>query len=202
MNKAKLIRVASVVLVLALMLMTLGTIVSAQDEGKVLVTGISMVGGDIPSLDPGLSETSSSIEVVNQLFIGLTNQEETDGTMELGIAKDMTVSDDGLTYTFTLMDNIPWVRYNADSGAVEELKDADGNVRMVTAQDVVYGMIRSLTPETASPYSYVLLPYIVGAEAFNAGTGPVEDVMVKAIDDWTVQITTPEAAQPAAHGAD
>jgi oligopeptide transport system substrate-binding protein len=193
MNKARLTRLMSVMLVLALMLMALGTVVSAQSESKVLVTGISMVGGDIPTLDPGLSETSSSIEVVNQLFIGLTNQEETDGTVELGIAKDMTVSEDGLTYTFTLLDNVSWVRYNADSGAVEQLTDDSGAPLMVTAQDVVYGMLRSLAPETASPYSYVLLPYIVGAEAYNAGTGSADDVMVKAIDDWTVQITTPEA---------
>ncbi|HEX2623152.1 MAG TPA: peptide ABC transporter substrate-binding protein, partial [Phototrophicaceae bacterium] len=193
MNKARLTRLMSVMLVLALMLMALGTVVSAQSESKVLVTGISMVGGDIPTLDPGLSETSSSIEVVNQLFIGLTNQEETDGTVELGIAKDMTVSEDGLTYTFTLLDNVSWVRYNADSGAVEQLTDDSGAPLMVTAQDVVYGMLRSLAPETASPYSYVLLPYIVGAEAYNAGTGSADDVMVKAVDDWTVQITTPEA---------
>ncbi|MBC8171580.1 MAG: peptide ABC transporter substrate-binding protein [Anaerolineae bacterium] len=192
MNNNRFTRILSAMLVLVLLLTALGT-VSAQEESKVLVTGISMVGGDIPSLDPGLSETSSSIEVVNQIFIGLTNQEETDGTMELGIATEMTVSDDGLTYTFKLMDNLPWVRYNAETGAVEQLLDADGNVRLVTAGDVAYGMLRSLNPETASPYSYVLLPYINGAAEYNAGTGAAEDVAITVVDDFTLSITGPEA---------
>jgi len=52
---------------------------------------------------------------------------------------------------------------------------------------VVYGMLRSLNPETASPYSYVLVPYIVGAEEFNTNGGDTEGVQVKAVDDFTVQ---------------
>lgn len=192
MNNNRFTRILSAMLVLVLLITALGT-VSAQDEPKVLVTGISMVGGDIPSLDPGLSETSSSIEIVNQLFIGLTNQEETDGTQELGIATEMTVSDDGLVYTFKLLENLPWVRYNADTDAVEQLVDEDGNPRVVTAGDVAYGMLRSLDPETASPYSYVLLPYIVGADAFNSGMGSAEDVAIKVVDDFTLEITAPES---------
>jgi oligopeptide transport system substrate-binding protein len=71
--------------------------------------------------------------------------------------------------------------------------DEAGNPRMVTANDVVFGMKRTLDPVTASPYSYVLLPYIVGASEFNGGTGTADDVQVVAVDDWTVQITAPEA---------
>jgi oligopeptide transport system substrate-binding protein len=49
---------------------------------------------------------------------------------------------------------------------VEEEKDEEGNPRMVTAHDVVYGVKRTLNPMTASDYAYVL--YIIkGAEAFN-----------------------------------
>lgn len=189
MYKTKLMRILGLAIVVALLLAVF-TVSTAQDK-KVLVTTVSMVGGDLPTLDPGVAETSSSIEVINQMFIGLTNQEETTGAEEPGIATGYTL--EGNVYTFTLMDNIPWVHYNAESDAVEEVLDADGNVRMVTAADVVYGITRSLDPETASPYSYVLVPYIVGAAEFNAGEGAAEDLMVVAVDDFTVQITAPEA---------
>jgi oligopeptide transport system substrate-binding protein len=38
-----------------------------------------------------------------------------------------------------------------------------------------------------------LVPYIVGAAEFNGGTGTADDVQIVAVDDWTVQITAPEA---------
>ncbi len=178
----------SLVLVLALSFGAAG----AQDK-KVLVTGISMVGGDIPTIDPGIAETSSSIEVINQIFLGLTAQEGTTGDPELGLAESFSVSEDGKTFTFNLLQNVPWVRYNPETDAVEQVMDESGNPRMVTAQDVVYGMLRSLNPDTASPYSYVLVPYIVGAEDFNTNGGETEGVAVKAVDDFTVEITAPDA---------
>lgn len=165
------------------------SIVGAQDM-KTLVTSLSMVGGDIPTIDPGLAETSSSIEVINQIFIGLTSQEETTGAPEDGIA---TYTVEGNTYTFSIMPDIYWVRYNAESGAVEQVLDDAGNPRTVTAGDVAYGMLRSLNPETASPYSYVLVPYIVGAAEFNSGEGAMEDVAIEVVDDLTLKITAPEA---------
>lgn len=165
------------------------SIVGAQDM-KTLVTSLSMVGGDIPTIDPGLAETSSSIEVINQIFIGLTSQEETTGAPEDGIA---TYTVEGSTYTFSIMPDIYWVRYNAESGAVEQVMDDAGNPRTVTAGDVAYGMLRSLNPETASPYSYVLVPYIVGAAEFNSGEGAMEDVAIEVVDDLTLNITAPEA---------
>jgi oligopeptide transport system substrate-binding protein len=200
MNNALLNRTLRIALIIAVLLGAMG-IVTAQDEVKTLVTSISMVGGDIPTIDPGVAETSSSIEVINQIFIGLRNQEETDGTQEDGIAT-MEVSEDGLTYTFTIMPDIYWVRYNADSGQVEQLMDEGGNPRVVTAGDVAYGMLRSLNPETASPYSYVLVPYIAGAAEYNAGEGSAEDVGVTVVDDSTLEITAPEAVAftPAIYG--
>lgn len=177
-------------LVLALLLVAV-SVTSAQ-EPKVLTTGLGMVGGDLPTIDPGLAETSSSIEVINQIFVGLTAQDVTTGDPQLGLAESMEVSEDGLTFTFHMMQNVPWVRYNADTGEVEQVLDDSGNPRLVTAQDVVNGMLRSLDPETASPYSYVLVPYIVGAAEYNGGTGAAEDVQVTAVDEFTVQITSVE----------
>jgi len=186
------LRLAGLNLVLGLVL-SLGFGAAQAQDGKVLVTGISMVGGDIPTIDPGLAETSSSIEVINQIYLGLTAQEGTTGDPELGLAESFSISEDGKTFTFNLLQNIPWVRYNPDTDAVEQVMDESGSPRLVTANDVVYGMLRSLNPETASPYSYVLVPYIVGAAEFNAGEGDAEGVALKAVDDFTVEITAPDA---------
>ncbi len=191
MNNTSFNRILRVALIIAVLMAAMGIATAQESEIKTLTTGISMVGGDIPTIDPGLAETSSAIEVINQIFIGLRNQEETDGSQEDGIAT-MEVSEDGLTYTFTIMPDIHWVRYNAESDAVEQLLDDEGNARVVTAGDVAYGMLRTLDPATASPYSYVLVPYIEGAAAFNDGEGAAEDVAINVVDDSTLEITAPE----------
>ncbi len=194
-------RILRIALIIAVLMAAMGIVTAQEGETKTLVTGISMVGGDLPTIDPGLAETSSAIEVINQLFIGLRNQEETDGSQEDGIAT-MEVSEDGLTYTFTIMPDIYWVRYNAETDAVEQLLDDEGNPRVVTAGDVAYGMVRALDPNTASPYSYVLVPYIAGAAEFNSGEGAAEDVAINVVDDSTLEITAPEAVAftPAIYG--
>jgi len=166
---------------------------SAQ-EPKVLVTGLNMVGADPDnSLDPSLSSTVQSIQILDELYIGLTHLNEITSAVEPGMATDWTVSEDGLVYTFNLMQNVPWVIYNAESGAVEEVTDESGAVRYVTANDFVYGMTRTLDPNTGGDYAYVLAPYIVNGAEFNAGEAAAEDLGVKAIDDWTLEITSPEA---------
>ncbi len=65
--------------------------------------------------------------------------------------------------------------------------DENGEPRMVTANDVVYGAKRTCDPETASDYSYVL--YIIqGCQAANAGEGSVDDIAITALDDYTVEV--------------
>lgn len=186
----KAIRMLGITVAISLLALTIG-MVSAQDEGKVLVTGISMVGGDLETIDPNVSETSSSIEIVNQIFVGLTAQNVTDGSPVLGLAESFE-SADGV-FTFKMLQNVPWVRYNAESGAVEEVTDEAGAVRLVTAQDVYNGIVRALDPATAAPYSYVLAGYVVNGVEFNAGEAAVEDLGVKVVDDFTIEITAPEA---------
>jgi len=187
------LRTIGLMLALSLILALVIGGASAQ-EPKVLVTGLNMVGADPDnSLDPSLSSTVQSIQILDELYIGLTHLNEITSAVEPGMATDWTVSEDGLVYTFNLMQNVPWVIYNAESGAVEEVTDESGAVRYVTANDFVYGMTRTLDPNTGGDYAYVLAPYIVNGAEFNAGEAAAEDLGVKAIDDWTLEITSPEA---------
>jgi oligopeptide transport system substrate-binding protein len=181
-------------LLVALSLALAGGFAAAQDEPVVLVTGRQMGSSDIPTIDPALAEDVPSVQIIDQIFVGLGRINEETSAVEDGIAT-VSISDDQLVLTYSIMPEVPWVRYNADSGAVEQVMDADGNPRYVTAQDFAYGILRGIAAETAAPYGGVLAPWIAGGEAFFNGEGAAEDVGVRVVDDYTLEIT---AAQPSA----
>ncbi len=140
--------------------------------------------GDIPTLDPGLAEDTSSIEIIEQLFLGLTDFDDRTTEVVPELAKDWSVGKDGLTYTFRMRKAV-W---------------SDG--RPVTAHDIVWAVRRNIAPATASPYAYMMYG-IKGAEAIN--TGRMQDttrIGVRALDDYTVRFTLerPAAYFPAVAG--
>jgi len=189
----KSLRLIGLFMVFAMLTALVVSGVGAQD-GKILVTGLNMVGADPDnSLDPSLSSTVQSIQILDELYIGLTHLNEINAAVEPGMTTDWTISEDGLVYTFNLLQNVPWVRYNAETGAVEEVADESGAVRYVTANDFITGITRTLDPATGGDYAYVLAPYIVNGAEFNAGEAAAEDLGIRAVDDWTLEITAPEA---------
>ena len=154
-----------------------------------------------PSLDPALATDSASINVLENLFVGLTQFDPVTSEVIPYLATDWSVSDDGLEWTFNLRDDVPWVHYDTDSGEIAQMTDDAGNPRFVTAQDVVYGVKRTVNPETASSYSYVL--YIIkNAQEVNTGETAegdasdlaVDDIGVEAVDDLTVKFTLEQPA--------
>ena len=150
--------------------------------------------GDIPSLDPNVAEDTSSITVIENSFIGLTRLNEVTSELQPGMATKWTISPDGLTYTFTLRNDVPWVRWDGAKKAVAKVqtcpdKDKKTKDRMVTAKDFEYGILRALKPETASPYAYVLAFVVAGANDYNSGTiTDTAKVGVKAINDTTLEM--------------
>ncbi|MBI9013301.1 MAG: peptide ABC transporter substrate-binding protein [Clostridiales bacterium] len=90
---------------------------------------------------------------------------------EPGVAKTWNVSDDGLVWTFNLREDAKW---------------ADGSP--LTAHDFVYSWQRVFDPEVASDYEWMVDAMIKGGGEFAAGEGSREDVGVKALDDYTLQI--------------
>jgi oligopeptide transport system substrate-binding protein len=126
--------------------------------------------GEPDSLDPHQVSGNWEDRIVGDMFMGLTT-EAADGTVIPGAAESWTISDDGLTYTFTLRDHT-W---------------SDGTP--VTADDFVFGFRRILDPATAAEYAYLLYP-IKNAEAINNGsqTDP-EALGARAVDPKTLEIT-------------
>ena len=128
-----------------------------------------------PSIDPGMVEDSAGGDIVRDLFEGLLNQ-DADGNIIPGVAESYEVSDDLLTYTFTLRD-AKW-----------------SNGDPVLASDFVYAWRRAASPELASPYSWFLeLMAIENVSEVIAGDMPTDALGISAPDDKTVvvKITQP-----------
>ncbi|WP_300444104.1 peptide ABC transporter substrate-binding protein [uncultured Mameliella sp.] len=131
---------------------------------------------EFSSFDPQVVEDVNGSEVVRDLFEGLYNQ-NADGEIVPGVALSHTVSEDNMTYTFTLRDDAKW---------------SDG--KPVTASDFVYAWQRAVDPELASPYAwYMELMSIQNGAAIIAGEKPITDLGVSAPDDNTlvVQLSQP-----------
>jgi oligopeptide transport system substrate-binding protein len=136
-----------------------------------------------PSLDPALRVGSGDM-VVEQLFLGLTIYDLTTGEVVPKLATSWDVSEDGTVYTFRLRHDVFWIRYDPASGTFER-------IRPVTAHDVVYGVRRSLRPETGSPRAQLIYA-IKNAAQINRTAVPTEtydlsELGVRALDDTTVQ---------------
>jgi ABC-type oligopeptide transport system substrate-binding subunit len=104
------------------------------------------------NLDPvQLSRFEPTVrDLAENLFVGLTRFDPLTRQIEPMIAKDWSVSDDGLTWTFNLRDDIQWVRYDPNIQAAVA-------VRPVVAGDFVYAIQRACDPLRPSPVTTNLM---------------------------------------------
>ena len=175
----------------------------AASTEKVLDYALGL--GDIPTLDPSLSQDTNSIQMVQEMFPGLTQPDEVTNVLQPGMAT-YDISEDQTVYTFHIMDNVYWVKYDEVLGEVVQVMDDQDppQPRKVTANDFAYGFFRTLNAETASPYVYVLNNVLVGGTEYNSAATDderaalVESVGVKVIDDLTLELTF---IAPAAYNA-
>ncbi len=107
------------------------------------------LGTEPPSLDPSLATDVASINVINELFLGLTELDPDTQEATPFLATSWEASEDQTVWTFTMRTDVPWVKYNVDSGEIEPVLDEDGNPRLVNANDIVYGVQRTCDAETA-----------------------------------------------------
>jgi oligopeptide transport system substrate-binding protein len=109
-----------------------------------------------PTLDPSLATDTASILILSQISRPLLwSTPDLDYTFEGGLAEDFTVSDDGLTYTFTLKEGLTY-----------------SNGDPIVADDLVYSWKRILDPRLGAGYSYELGPGFGNV----AGSGPLLDM--------------------------
>lgn len=129
------------------------------------------IGAEPESLDIHKARTNQAGDVQRDLGEGLTGY-TANGTLELAAAERMELSEDGLQYTFWLRPDGRW-----------------SNGDKVTAQDFVFAFRRLVNPATAAFYAQQSLGNVVNAMGIIAGTRPVDDLGVAAIDDLQLEIT-------------
>ncbi|MFZ6029029.1 MAG: ABC transporter substrate-binding protein [Chloroflexota bacterium] len=145
------------------------------------------------TFDPSLSNRYDSTEQIGNLFVGLTRLDAETLEPVPSLATAWETSEDGLTWTFSLRSDIPWVQYTPDAaggktdkGTVRQVTDRQGNPLFVTATDVVYGIQRALLSKNPSAQ---LLFVIQNAEEVFNGAQAAEMLGVHAIDAATLEIT-------------
>jgi oligopeptide transport system substrate-binding protein len=139
-------------------------------------------GTEPPSLDPGLASDTTSANILLNIMDPLVVLDE-DLNPVPHAAESIERSEDGLTVTFTLRDDLKWT--NGDP---------------VTAGDFEYSWKRTVSPELGADYAYQFYG-IEGAQEYNSCDPEKDDcsaladkMAVNAVDDKTleVKLTSPQ----------
>ncbi len=157
-------RIRYIVFLLAVLLLTAG-VLQAQEEGVLHV----VTANDIDTLDPAIGYGALSWGSEPLVYRGLVVYDET-GTVVGALADTIDVSEDGLTYTFTIRDGAKF-----------------SNGRQVTADDVKFTFERFFAPATASPGTFIY-DMIEGVQPVMDGT-TTEISGITVLDEKTVQFT-------------
>lgn len=153
--------------------------------------------GEFPSVDPQQTNSPDGLDLIENLFAGLTNYNHQTNTIEPELASEWTVGENGRVWTFKLREDIFWVRPLPPTGD-DKLWRAQPE-RPVTAADVVYAIQRACTRRTNTPDAFILF-LIEGCERVYQIADPSETdlarIRAEAIDDFILQISL---TRPASH---
>ncbi|HFI0463300.1 TPA: peptide ABC transporter substrate-binding protein [Streptococcus suis] len=140
--------------------------VEAQTEDRIIRWTQS---AEITTLDSAKSYDTVAYTALKQVGEGLLRV-AADGSIVPAGASDYTVSEDGLTYTFTLREDAKW-----------------SNGEPVTAADYVYAWRRAVNPETgaANAFQFNILE---NAKEIQEGQKDLESLGVQALDDYTLEV--------------
>ncbi|WP_370830081.1 peptide ABC transporter substrate-binding protein [Clostridium sp.] len=128
------------------------------------------LGADPQTIDPLLNTAIDGSNVIVNAFEGLMILNDKNEA-EPAAAESYEVSDDGLVYTFKLRENGKW---------------SDGEP--VTANDFYYAWMRGIDKNTAAEYCYQFF-YIKNAEKYYNGEVLADEVGLKVLDDYTLEVT-------------
>lgn len=174
------LRLAAFALSLTLMLSLGSCRDSDDDDGKKGLNGyfIATMSGNPDSLDPQTCTNDSSAQVIMNVFRGLYKITDGGGAAA-DMAKSVTVSDDGLVFTFTLSDDAKW--YGKDGFSAD-----------CTADDFVFAFQRLFDPALRSARAK---EYYCIKNAAEYNTGKLSDpsvIGVEAVGKYELRITLTE----------
>lgn len=122
---------------------------------------------NVTSLDPAFARNQNAIWMINQIFNGLVQVDSALNTVPC-IAKTWQISNDQLTYTFNLRNDV----FFQDDPLFK-----NGVGRKVVAADFAYSFYRLIDPKVASSGGWIFSDKVKDASSF------------KALNDSTFQIT-------------
>lgn len=141
----------------------------------------------IETLEPVMSNSSYSIWGVQQIMEGLVEFDHGKNIVPC-IAKSWAISSDGITYTFSLRND---VMFHDD----ECFKSTNGKGRKVAASDFKFCLERVNNPKSKTRGLWVFRDKIKGAKEFSEGKSN-EISGIKAVNDTTLSIELNNAFSP------
>lgn len=138
------------------------------DEKKVLNLSLD---NDIPDLNQVLTTDAISFSILNNIMEGLYRLDE-NNEPEPAMAESVDISDDKLTYTFHLRDDIKW-----------------SNGDPVTADDFKYSWLRAMHPDTGGAYDDIIADFVAGGDEYVEGEIDESEVGIEVIDEQTLEVT-------------
>lgn len=151
-------------------LIFLSTLGTSGVQAETLILGNA---GEPQTLDPHRYNLRLEETLLTDLFLGLTAM-DAKGNIGPGAAESWQVSDDGLSWTFVIREDLKW---------------SDG--RSLNAHDFVYAFRRLLDPATAASLAFFMYP-LKNAQAINAGELPTTELGAEATDDHTLKLSLEE----------
>ncbi len=154
------------------------------------------VAEDFGTIDPQVASVPSSKMIAYNCFEGLVRLDENKNIVAAG-ADSWTVSEDALTYTFSLRKDAKWYLTNTSKEALSDDDEAKSLLpknfdNRVTAQDYKFGLQRALDPATGSADGKYLSAIKYGADVL-AGTLTTDALGIEVLDDYTLRITLDHA---------
>jgi len=148
---------------------------------------LNISGRSFDDLNPENAD-GEAMNLISLVFPGLTRYDAESGEFLPVLAKSWEVSEDLLTWTFTLRDDVPWVTYDAETEQIEQVMGEDGDPLYVTAEDVKARIMDVIDPNQYFNNYYLLLSI----------TGAMDYVFNGAAADL-VQIETPSDTEVIIH---
>ena len=141
------------------------------------------INSQFTTLDPALNTEVVNNYAIAHMYAGMFAKDETNNPVN-ELCDSYTVSEDGLVYTFKMVENAVW---------------SDG--QPITANDFVYSYLRALSYGADNAWAINdMVLYVAGAadysaaameagESFDCTVEDASAVGIKALDDYTLEIT-------------
>ena len=128
-------------------------------------------GSEPQGVDPHVATGVPEHHILKGLFEGLVVKNPYSLEVEPAVAESWEITDDGKLYTFKLRQNAKW-----------------SNGDPLNAHDFVWSWWRALQPKLGNQYVFMYFPIKNAEKFFKQEVDDFEDVGIKALDDFTLQV--------------